>query len=414
MIRACPDVALLGDHYRDGRLAFDFSEEGAKVTALHLARAGGGRLDGTGRVGWEGALDLTLDPHDFPLAAIPGVSTLPLSGTLSGKVHLGGDLTHLQPGGVISLVGAKIRDTLFGDGSLKIEPGADAVHITGKFFQNFTVDGYLTIAPKLSVVVTIQFDDVEIERLFPELRRFAEVRGKASGEARVTADASQGLTFAGLRLGQLSLVLSGIDETGQARRLIVRNQEDVTLSTNGHELVVDRCFLRSALGAFSIHGRISQKDSDVELRGQIGLELLEYFFTSFFQHMHGDAGVNLTVRGDLTTRPQLLGSVDLRRATFQPRSLEGHHVFVPSGVVRFEPDGVRLESLKVEQDGAVAQASGRIALRGFVPGAIEGDVSGELSARLLQWFLPDQIGDAGGRVSAKVHLGGTRPPASPI
>ena len=404
-----PSLVLLGDHYQHGKLSFDFSKAGAKVSALHLERIEGGQLEGRGNLSWAGALDLDLDPRAFPLAAIPGVSSLPIAilGTLSGKVHLGGDLSRPEPGGLFELVGAKIRDTFFGDGSLKLEPGADAIHITGRFFQNYSVDGYLTMFPKLSIAVTVHFDDIELEKVFPEIRQLAEVRGRATGDARLTADAEHGLTFAEVRMSALSLVLTGLDESGHARRLVVRNQEDVAVSTTGHELNVESCQLRSALGAFAIKGRISPHDTDVSLRGQIGLELLEYFFTSFFQHMHGDATVDLKVKGDLSARPRLVGSLDLRHATLQPKGLEGHRLHVPSGSVVFAPDGITLRSLKVELDGAIAQASGRIALDGYKPGALAASVSGELSPKLLQWVLPDQIDDASGRVGVKVALSGT-------
>src|SRR6201999_2172516 len=99
-------------------------------------------------------------------------------------------------------------------------------------------------------------DDIELEKLFPEVRRLAEVRGRATGDARLTADAEHGLTFAELRMSALSLVLSGLDETGHARRLVVKNQDDVAVSTNGHELDVVKCQLRSVLGAFAVKGRI--------------------------------------------------------------------------------------------------------------------------------------------------------------
>ena len=406
---AVPALALLGDRYQHGKLSFDFSKAGAKVTALHLERVDGGALDGRGDVSWAGALDLDLDPRAFPLAAIPGVSSLPIAilGTLSGKVHLGGDLSRPEPAGLFELVGAKIRDTFFGDGSLKLEPGADAIHITGRFFQSYSVDGYLTLFPRLSVALTVHFDDVELEKVFPEIRQLAEVRGTATGDARLTADAEHGLTFAEVRMTKLSLVLSGLDETGHARRLVVRNQEDVAVSTTGHELNVESCQLRSALGAFAIKGRISPHDTDVSLHGQIGLELLEYFFSSYFQHMHGDAMVELSVKGDLSARPRLVGSLDLRRATLQPKGLEGHRLHVPSGSVLFSADGVTLRNLRVELDGAVAQASGHIALDGYKFGALAADVTGDLSPKLLQWVLPDQIDDASGRVGIKVSLSGT-------
>ena len=73
---------------------------------------------------------------------------------------------------------------LLGKGDLKLDPGADAVHLSGKFFDNLvTVDGYLTLVPKVSVAATIKVKNLPLERLIPEMQSLAEVHGLATGEA---------------------------------------------------------------------------------------------------------------------------------------------------------------------------------------------------------------------------------------
>src|SRR5205814_10710779 len=116
------------------RLAFD--DEGATVEELSLRRAHGGAVGGSGKVGWNGDLELRLLPRDFPLAAIPWVKSVPvaLAGTLSGDVTLGGTLDHPVPGGILSLVAFKVREVLLGKGDLRMDPGADAIHLSGSFF----------------------------------------------------------------------------------------------------------------------------------------------------------------------------------------------------------------------------------------------------------------------------------------
>ncbi|MGZ3429509.1 MAG: hypothetical protein ACXVCV_22820, partial [Polyangia bacterium] len=147
-----PHLEIQGDVYTGGALRLAFSDEGASVEELSLHRARGGSVGGSGKIGWNGDLDLRVLPRDFPLAAIPWVKTVPiaLAGTLSGDMHLGGSIDHPVPGGILSLVAFKVREVLLGKGALKLDPGADAVHLSGSFFDNLvTVDGWLTLVPKV-------------------------------------------------------------------------------------------------------------------------------------------------------------------------------------------------------------------------------------------------------------------------
>ncbi|MFI5289813.1 MAG: hypothetical protein ACHQ17_09195, partial [Polyangia bacterium] len=402
-----PRLTLKGDPYRDGRLIMALGDGGARIRELRLERVGGGSLRGSGRVGWDGSLDLKLAPQHFPLAAVPGITGLPVSlaGTLSGAMKIGGDSDHPLIGGLISLAAFKVRETLFGDGHLDLVPGADAIAIRGDLFGKVSIDGYLTMFPKFTVAATLKFNDVELERIFPEMKELAELSGTASGEARITFDGQSGLTFAGLRLTKVRIALENAEEEGHATRLLVRNQDDVLLSTDGNVLRFDRAHLTSALGDFYVLGQVSQKNSDVHLHGNIDLVLLEYFFRSAFKHTHGSSSVDLVVKGDLS-RPQLTGWLNLENAELEPTGLE-HKLYVPSGRILFTQDRMTLQNLSVRMDGAVAQASGWVALRDWVPEAVSGRISGELSPRILQLFQSQNIADASGKIAVDVQVGGT-------
>ena len=413
-----PRLEVQGDVYTGGALRLAFADDGATVQELSLHRARGGSVTGSGRVGWNGEMALRVLPRDFPLAAIPWVNSMPvaIAGTLSGDVAVGGTIDHPVPGGILSLVGFKFREVLLGKGDLKLDPGADAIHIAGRFFDNLvTVDGYITLVPKLSVVATIKFRDLPLEKFVPELQQLAEVRARATGEFGLTFDSESGLTFAKLDLAELTMTLSSTDETGRAQRLIVKNQDPVLATFDGHTVEVKRANLYSAIGEFTMHGTIG-KVNNVYMRGRIGLELLEYFFRGLFEHTHGPANVELTISGDLA-RPDVTGYVKIGGgkgpAELVPRGLDGKlRLVVPSGRVDVTPQSIRLTEVVVSTDkGKLAQASGEVALNNWVPGAIRASVTGEISPKLFQWRWMDQLADASGSLKVDVRIGGqwTRP-----
>ena len=402
-----PTLTIKGDGYENGRLHVALGNGGAEIKQLKLERRRGGTLTGSGRVGWDGALKLQLKPHDFPLVAIPGISTLPvaLAGTLSGDVELSGDSEHLDLGGLISLYAFKVRDVLLGDGNLKLVPGADAIAIKGNLFNKVQVDGYLTLFPKFTVAGSLKFKDVALEKILPEMKKLAEVSGTTSGEARITFDAASGLTFAALTLEKLAISFAGTEEDGRKRKLVVHNQDPVKLSTDGTVLRVDRCHMVSPQFDFHVIGQVSEHDSNVHLHGDIDLVLLEYFFRGAFEHTHGKSNLDLTIQGDLS-RPKIAGWLNMVNAELQPRGLE-HLVSVPTGRVLFTEDKMTLSNFSLVMDKQLARASGWIELKQWVPNHIFGDVSGDLSPRLLQWFLGEYVGESSGQLSVNVHFAGT-------
>jgi autotransporter translocation and assembly factor TamB len=409
-----PRLEIQGDEYTGGALRLAFDDEGASVQQLSLHRTRGGSVGGSGRIGWNGDMDLRLLPRDFPLVAIPWVKTMPvaLAGTLSGDMHIGGTLDHPVPGGILSLVAFKVREVLLGKGDLKMDPGSDAIHLSGKFFDNLvTVDGWLTLVPKVAVTATITVKNLPLEKLVPELQSVAEIHGLATGAVSFTLDTESGLTFAKLDLTQLTLTLSSTDENGRPQRLIVKNQDAVQATFDGQSINIKQANLYSRIGEFTMHGTVG-KVNNVYMKGQIGLELLEYFFRGLFEHTHGPATVELTISGDLA-RPDVTGYVNIGSgkggaAELVPRGLDGKlTLVVPSGRIDVNPQQISLTNVVVSTEkGKEARASGKVALDHWEAGAIEASVKGDISPRLFQWGLPEQVGDASGDIALDVHIGG--------
>jgi hypothetical protein len=411
-----PTLSIGGDVYHDGALRVAFTDDGARIDELKLTRVRGGALSGRGTVGWNGELALELKPRDFPLAAIPWLQNAPIAiaGVLSGDVTLGGSADRPIPGGFLSLVGFKVREALLGKGTLKLDPGSDAIHISGNFFGNVSVDGWITLVPKFSVSAVIKFKDLALERFYPEVLELAEVKALATGEAAITIDAESGLTFAKLTLAALTLTLTSTDETGRPQRLVVKNPPDqaVVLTTDGKSLDIKHATLYSSIGEFRIEGTVGGKRNHVYMVGKIGLELLEYFFRGLFEHTHGPAYVELTMSGDLA-RPEVRGSVQIGSgkggaAELVPRGLEGKLALrVPSGRVEITPQWIRLSNVVLQTDkDKRAQASGEVQLANWVPGAITGEVHGDLSPKLFQWPLNAYVADANGRLHVDLRIGG--------
>jgi hypothetical protein len=399
--------AWQGDPYDRGRLRVELGGGGARLSELRLERKGGGGLSGGGRLGWDGALDLALKLRDFPLVAVPSLRALPvaLDGRLSGDLSLGGDTEHPLVGAVLSLVGFKVRDTLLGDGNVKLVPGGDAIQISGKLFGNVEVDGYLTLFPKFTVTANVRFRDLELERLIPELKKVAELEGRATGTARVTFDGENGLTYAGLRIEKLELVVRATDEAGHVQKETVRNEEDVLLSTDGSVLRFERAHLTSTVGDFYLEGQVGAKKTDVRVNGRVDLVFLEYFFRGAFDHTHGRARLDLRIAGDLE-RPELDGWVDLSNAVLVPRGVP-ERLLVPVGRVQFSRDSVRLASLAVMMDGQTLRAEGAIKLDRWRPREISGQLRGDLSPRIFQMLFKEQLAEASGKIAVELRAGGT-------
>lgn len=389
-----PQLSLYDDPYHDGHVDLELGQDGIEIAALQLRRQGGGALSGSGRIGYDGTLAVGLDAVDFPLAAIPPLRDLPLSGTISGKVSLSGDAKRWAPTGQIEVANVRVREFRLGDGHLELLPGTDALEIKGEFFGGtFRVQGYLTLAPTLALNVTVMFRDLPLADLIPELKALAEVEGLVSGQVRVSY-AADSPAQAELRLDKVLLTLSREDDEGvpgAERSDEFHNEGDVILTSDFTRLSFRQMRLSSRRGGgFEMKGDVAARDTNLRVDGHLNLTLLEYFTAGLFEHTDGDAVVHARILGP-AARPRVLGTVDLLNASLKPRG--AHSSFQTHGRVIFDEKRVTLEGLEMELDEARTRANGWVEVQDWHPGAVALDVKGKLPAELLEWFLGDYLSD---------------------
>ena len=157
------------------------------VKTLHLKRKAGGALDIRGKVGVENQdLDLDVVLDKLPLAGLPGVvdAGVPVSGSVSAKLHVGGRPDRPELGGQINLADVSVRGVRLGAGQLTLSPTpvgpnrVPGVAIHGRLFDRFDIDAQAALGPKgPHIHGELDFRRVEIEALAPELVAFGDARG---------------------------------------------------------------------------------------------------------------------------------------------------------------------------------------------------------------------------------------------
>jgi autotransporter translocation and assembly factor TamB len=404
------DFTAYGDRYSE--VAADLDVKNRVVTARRVVmrRQAGGDLRGSGTLGFDGALDLKVLATRFPLQAVPKMTDLPfaVSGLISGEMHLGGDLKRPSIGGFVALAGMRLRNILLGNGKLKLEPGGDAIRLTGTFFDRVDVDGYLTLAPRAALFVKITLRRMPLESLIPELT-LIDTRGLISGTVQLSFSAD-GLKDAQLRLTELSVVVEPRRETDEERRRFeLRNKGPIALAYRDERLDLEQLHLTSASGDIEASGYIGSKACDARLKGALGLELLEYLARSTFEHTHGDLLVNLAMRGPLA-KPEVRGTLEVRQASLTPRESD-QPITVSDTRVEVMPDALVVHGAKVTLDGATLSLAGRVGLSDFKPTNVDLKLTGETSARALQVGLPRYFSEASGRIALSLAVRG--PAASP-
>lgn len=400
------DLLVYGDPYAEAAAEVDIANRVVTARRVTLKRQGGGALEGKGSVGFGGALDLDVAASAFPLGAIPRLNELPvpIDGQLSGQLHVGGDVSHPSVGGYVALMATRVRNILFGNGTLKLEPGGDAIRLSGTFFDRLKVDGYLTVAPRPVLFVRIAFDRMPLETLVPELA-FIDTKGIMSGAVQLTIT-GDGLTDAQVRLTELALTVEPARrETEEERkRFEIRNKHPVRLTYVDGRVTFEHLHLVSGAGELEVTGSLAAKGSDARARGNVSLELLEYLTGNVFDHTHGDASVDLRLTGALA-KPTLAGSLEVRRGSVVLREAD-RPITIPRARFDVTADAVTARDVVLSLDGASVTVNGRLALADFKPGALTATVRGDLSARALQYALPRYFSEASGLLGLNLDVEG--------
>src|SRR5262249_51350423 len=155
---------------------------------------------------------------------------------------------------------------------------------------------------------------------------------------------------------------------------------------DGKRMRFDHLHMQSDKGELLVRGYLDPTTSDLEVRGTVDLELIEYFTHQYFNHTHGTTVANLRVRGPMK-RPAVTGTLQLDRVQLDPVDFD-HHISIPGGLITFNNDGVELRDFLVAVGDAQARAGGRLGLRDWQPTNVHLDVDGRVSAQLLELAAP--------------------------
>ena len=418
-------ITVLGDSYTLGPVEVDLQPQPVQtlvVNTLRLQRKGGGSLDVRGKVTVERQdLDLEVVLDKLPLAGLPGVADagVPVSGTVSAKLHVGGRPDRPELAGEVNLADVTVRGVRLGAGRLVLSPAQvgmnqlPGVAVHGRLFDRFDIDAQVAVGPKgPEVHAEVDFRRVEIEALAPELVAFGDARGMVSGRVTVDLDPAHPMALdvllPELWLSVARTVEGSYGET-TVRRVRVEAARPLHVSMTGDRIVLDEAHFKTDGGNLVVQGRLDGKRISGLLSGHLDLELVQPFLgaASPIERLSGDLRVEIKAGGTLD-KPDLRGRMAIGNAVrMRPKDFD-RDVVIGSGSFELDDKGVAIQNLAVTIDGATMRIAGRAELGpGFVPENINADVDGDVSARLLAFAAPDAVSDAKGKAHVRALLRGT-------
>lgn len=369
--------------------------------AVHLddfrARSGTATIRARGSLAAGGALLASLDIEGLSLNR---TAPVPLGGTVTGHVELGGTLDAPKLGGRFDLFGFRLREVDLGDGHLVLEPTPDRTRIEGAFFRDrLRVEGAIGLLP-LSLDARVIIDHFDMTGPLPEMRDLGFTSAPATGVITFAWDAGRGLRRADFRLQRLQVTHR--DDSGH--EIVVKNRRPVRVRYDEGRATIERAELISPAGNFAMEGWVERDDSDLKLRGAVTLDLAQFIWSRFVAQAHGEARVDLWLRGPLN-HPNVVGSLELFGAVLVPRDLE-RALYLPQGRLLFSADRLVLESLVLEAGQERATFDGHLLLDKFRPTTLDVAAKGTFAAELLQIFLREHISTATGRFEVSLRAFG--------
>jgi len=382
----------------------------------------------------------------------------PLFGLLGMVVRvltLGQAELSFAPSGSGTKIAGRLFDSFDVDGVLTLASGLPRGDLTIRFgcplppYFVKSVDAVTSVRPSATLLAC----DLLAQKLLPDLAQLGDVSLSGSGELRLRFGGdprplfgpdplfARGITCpilasrpaaeselpqfgATLRLNRALLAVKTVTDEGDEQRYLAFNDGDVFSCFDGRDLELGQARFvshrrgteRSAAdpkallvaarpgetaseaGAVRFSGLLSPVASDLRVRGQLRLELLEHLLRSVFRRTQGEASVDLRVTGPLASL-QPIGTLELRSAQVEPHELDTP-IEVQGGKLVLRPQRAELENVRIVVDSAVTLVRGSVEVERYTPlqvGKIAFELRGDLSARLLQWQFAHNLAEARGR-----------------
>ncbi|MCS6913723.1 MAG: translocation/assembly module TamB [Myxococcota bacterium] len=348
----------------------------------------------------------------------------------------------MEPQALFRLLHVTVRSLTLGHAALHFRPAGEATLISGTLFDTFDLDGRVYLDPlDPHGEVTLRFGchdgenpgpsarprdcDFLVQRLLPDLQQLGDVELRTSGSLQLRfghtpLPGGQLAVQATLRLSRVLLTVKTVDDEGTEQWYRVFNDGEVILTSDGQthrfqqaRFLSERSGGPSAdvqsRGEVALWGHVGQADSNLVLRGQLGLELIERLLRSRFRRTRGMARMDVRLHGPID-RPLAEGTVELRNVELVPYDMDTTFHLVSARLV-LGPQRAEVRDFALRVDGGLLQGRGEGELVSLAPprvGRIDLHLDGAVAGRLLQWYFPRNLSDAGGQVAVhRLHIHGT-------
>lgn len=423
-------LRLLGEGIDLGPIDVEMQGKDVVIHGVRVARSSGGSVEITGRMALGGAMaiDLTVDRISLGGLSAPDLG---LSGFVSAALHVAGTAAKPVVSGDIRLAAIDAKGLALGDGQISIlTTPQGALTAAGDLFGRFHVEALASLGPRGPAVhAAISFAKLQIHDLAADLK---DQGGRASASGTVTVDVRPGAPLAiDARVTELAASLGRETElpSGEitTEQVTVRNAGDLHVSVVGERLTLDPVRLETDGGEVALSGRLDApahaggpRAFAADVAGHLDLEILQPLMRDSLRSASGDMNVRLSAAGAIFPKeegparpsPVELGSLQGEIAIQHPVRLRpvavDADIAISSGAIRVSKDVLRLSDLGVSVEGATMRIDGETRLdASFRPVAFDVDVSGDVSARVLELGAPEAISDATGKARVVAHLGGT-------
>lgn len=312
-LRGAPNALSLGLRFPEGtrvsvldepfslprRATLRLTGTGVALETLRLGGPRGSELRSTGRIAFAGPLALDVAIDRFPLDRLPGLARteLPISGLVSGQVHLGGMAGAPAVKGQVSLDAVTFQGRRVGGGTVTITPGpGGAIRARGHLIDAIAVDG--TLVPKregLLVEATVTLEHLRMDPFLPELPGGLTASAVLSGRLTARVAPGQPVTAEG-RLSELALLMTPpgeLDRRTGSLELHAEGGIPLAARAGAGPISIGPARFVGSVGSFELWGENRGEAARGTVRGRLQLGPFAPLLARWTRRLSGSVDVDL-------------------------------------------------------------------------------------------------------------------------
>jgi translocation and assembly module TamB len=319
-----------------------------------------------------GALDFHLTARDVPapIATAPELEDWKMTGTLSGKVHIGGTQQQPEINGEIFGADLGMFGLPVGQGHVQLVGIGDAMQIVGPVGDDVQLWSRMRWSGQLPIEARLTFDVTDLYTYVPTRTEWSDVTGQLKGTLSLRGNMKDPNSYAG------SYVFPRVEFT--KGDYTEENEDPVRLDFHGDTYELKSFSFRghgaasqtSQATALSISGTRWGKENNLALsvKGALDARLFETLSPEI-DASSGQVGVSASIAGT-QAKPVVVGALTVTRGKLKlrdfPLALEGL-----DGQVQFSQASIEIPEMKGTLNGGRLSLAGSVGLKHFRPASYD-------------------------------------------